>query len=66
MFDVQWYGGVWYGLLTQLNETVMALIFVEPLRAPSRASPLPQGIFVDAQIKCGSEPARESYLPGEE
>jgi hypothetical protein len=64
MFDVQWYGGVWYGLLIQLNETVMTLIFVEPLRASSRASPLPQGpsvntIFVKNREHCGSGLARD-------
>jgi hypothetical protein len=62
MFDVQWYGGVWYGPLTQLNETVMALILLAPMMASSRAGSLPQGICVDAQIKCGSEPARDGYL----
>jgi hypothetical protein len=40
MFDVQWYGSVWYGLLIQLNETVMALVFVGgswPLRGQARS-----------------------------
>ena len=50
MFDVQWYGAVWYGLLIQLNETVMGLVFVELLIIPSRASPLPQ----DLGGPCGS------------
>ncbi|SEE96734.1 hypothetical protein SAMN04490194_5539 [Pseudomonas migulae] len=58
MFDVQWYGAVWYGLLIQLNETVMAPIFAEPLLAPSRASPLPQG----SPKSCGRGLAREGYL----
>ncbi|WP_191623645.1 hypothetical protein [Pseudomonas fluorescens] len=56
MFDVQWYGAVWYGLLIQLNETVMGLVFVELLMAPSRASPLSQ----DLGDPCGSGLARDS------
>ncbi|MCY1310604.1 MAG: hypothetical protein U1A73_03775 [Pseudomonas sp.] len=55
MFDVQWYGAVWYGLLIQLNETVMGLVFVELLIIPSRASPLPQ----DLGGPCGSGLARD-------
>jgi hypothetical protein len=55
MFDVQWYGAVWYGLLIQLNETVMGLVFVELLMAPSRTSPLSQ----DLGDSCGSGLARD-------
>ena len=46
MFDVQWYASVWSGLLIQLNETVMALVFVMFSRASSRASLAPTGLVV--------------------